>query len=30
MSQLKYRAYPLIIAAITVLASTGAAFRGNG
>jgi hypothetical protein len=29
MSQMKYRAYPLLIAAITVLASTGAAFRGN-
>jgi len=29
MSQLKYRAYPLLITAITVLAATGAAFRGN-
>jgi hypothetical protein len=29
MSQFKYRAYPLLIAAVTVLASTGAAFRGN-
>jgi hypothetical protein len=29
MSQLKYRAYPLLIVAMTVLASTGAAFRGN-
>lgn len=29
MTSLKYRAYPLIIAAVTVLASTGAAFRGN-
>ena len=29
MSQLKYRAYPLLITAITVLAGTGAAFRGN-
>ncbi len=29
MSQLKYRAYPLLIATVTVLASTGAAFRGN-
>lgn len=29
MSQLKYRAYPLIMAAITVLAASGAAFRGN-
>ncbi len=29
MTNLKYRAYPLIITAITVLASTGAAFRGN-
>jgi hypothetical protein len=29
MTNFKYRAYPLIIAAITVLASTGAAFRGN-
>jgi hypothetical protein len=29
MTNLKYRAYPLLIAAVTVLASTGAAFRGN-
>jgi len=29
MSQLKYRAYPLLITAITVLAATGAAFRGH-
>jgi len=29
MSQLKYPAYPLLITAITVLAATGAAFRGN-
>jgi hypothetical protein len=29
MSQFKYRAYPLLITAITVLATTGAAFRGN-
>jgi len=29
MSQFKYRAYPLLIAAVTVLASTGAAFRAN-
>jgi hypothetical protein len=29
MLQFKYRAYPLLIAAVTVLASTGAAFRGN-
>ena len=29
MSQFKYRAYPILIAAVTVLASTGAAFRGN-
>jgi len=29
MSQFKYRAYPLLIAAVTVLASSGAAFRGN-
>ncbi len=29
MNHLKYRAYPLLIAAVTVLASTGAAFRGN-
>ena len=29
MYQFKYRAYPVLIAAITVLASTGAAFRGN-
>jgi hypothetical protein len=29
MSQFKYRAYPLLIAAVTVLATTGAAFRGN-
>ena len=29
MSQFKYRAYPLLIAVVTVLASSGAAFRGN-
>lgn len=29
MSQLKYRAYPLLITAITVIAATGAGFRGN-
>jgi hypothetical protein len=29
MTNLKYRAYPLLIAAVTVLATTGAAFRGN-
>ena len=29
MSTFKCRAYPLLITAITVLASTGAAFRGN-
>jgi hypothetical protein len=29
MTNLKYRAYPLLITAITVLATTGAAFRGN-
>jgi hypothetical protein len=29
MTNLKYRAYPVLIAAITVLATTGAAFRGN-
>jgi len=29
MSQFKYRAYPLLITAITVLATTGAAFRGH-
>lgn len=29
MTQLKYRAYPLLITAITVLAATGGAFRGN-
>jgi len=29
MGKLKYRAYPLLIAAVTVLASTGAAFRAN-
>jgi hypothetical protein len=29
MTHLKYRAYPLLIAAVTVLATTGAAFRGN-
>lgn len=29
MSQLKYRAYPFLITAITVLAATGGAFRGN-
>jgi hypothetical protein len=29
MSKFKYRAYPLLVAAVTVLASTGAAFRGN-
>jgi hypothetical protein len=27
MSQLKYRAFPLLISAITVLAATGGAFR---
>lgn len=27
MSQLKYRAYPLLITAITVLSATGGAFR---
>lgn len=29
MSQLKYRAYPFLITAISVLAATGGAFRGN-
>jgi hypothetical protein len=29
MTNLKDRAYPLVIAAVTVLASAGAAFRGN-
>jgi hypothetical protein len=29
MTNLKYRAYPLLIAAVTILASSGAAFRGN-
>ncbi len=29
MSQLKYRAYPLLIATVTILATTGAAFRVN-
>ena len=29
MTNLKYRAYPLLIAAVTVLATSGAAFRGN-
>jgi hypothetical protein len=29
MTHLKDRAYPLLIAAVTVLASTGGAFRGN-
>lgn len=29
MTNLKYRAYPVLIAVVTVLASTGAAFRGN-
>jgi hypothetical protein len=29
MSQFKYRAYPFLITAITVLAATGAAFRAN-
>jgi hypothetical protein len=29
MTNLKYRMYPLLIAAVTVLASSGAAFRGN-
>ncbi len=29
MSQLKYRAYPFLITAITVLAATGGAFRGH-
>jgi hypothetical protein len=27
MTQFKYRAYPLLITAITVLAATGGAFR---
>ena len=29
MTTLKFRAYPLVMAAVSVLASTGAAFRGN-
>jgi hypothetical protein len=29
MTQFKYRAYPILITAITVLATTGAGFRGN-
>lgn len=29
MSQLKWRAYPVLVSVITVLASTGAAFRVN-
>lgn len=29
MFQLKYRAYPLLITAVTVLAATGGAFRGH-
>jgi hypothetical protein len=29
MNAIKYRSYPLLIAVVTVLASTGAAFRGN-
>jgi len=29
MTHLKERAYPLLMAAVTALASTGAAFRGN-
>jgi hypothetical protein len=29
MTHLKYRAYPVLITAITVLAATGAAFRGT-
>jgi hypothetical protein len=29
MTNLKCRAYPLLIAAITVLAATGGAFRGT-
>jgi hypothetical protein len=29
MSQLKYRAYPILFAAITVFAASGAYFRGG-
>jgi hypothetical protein len=29
MSQLKYRAYPFLLAAVSVLAASGAVFRGN-
>ena len=29
MTNLKGRAYPLLIAAVTMFASTGATFRGN-
>jgi len=29
MTHLKYRARPLLLAAVAVMASTGAAFRGN-
>jgi hypothetical protein len=29
MTRLKYRAYPFLIAAVGLVASTGAAWRGN-
>ena len=29
MSQLKYRTYPVLIAAVTVFATVGAYWRGN-
>ena len=29
MSQLKYRSYPFLIAAVSVFAAVGAGFRGN-
>lgn len=29
LTQMKYRAYPFLIAAVGVIAATGAGFRGN-
>ncbi len=29
MSQLKYRAYPFLIAVVTIIAATGASWRTN-
>jgi hypothetical protein len=29
LSQMKYRAYPFLIAAVGIIAATGGGFRGN-